>query len=295
MQAVLIDKKRFFEYNRLMYLKGVLAFVLVAFVAIGGEVKADDFVPEDQEGSGTTVFVLGDQNDSGDVVLQFGDTLGEYLQWDSANSRFSLSDGLSFENNEIEDVRLENLSAAPTCDGATVGKIYYNTSNNDTFTCDGSVWQSLTNGSLVTDSNEQTSDYDSLAVNSINVMSATSANRPADNQFLVKTLGDTNLKTQLATSGNLRYFRTFQASTWSDWTSTKTSVYEGYTVQDWDQTDGTASYIGRTRDNDAKWLITLSVPGGFTYAQQENNGAIADFATAWTNRLTLTYGANFTP
>ena len=278
-----------------MYLKvQILALGLVGALFIP-TAQADDFVPEDQEGSGTTVFVLGDQNDAGDIVLQFGDTLGEYLQWDATNSRFSLSDGLSFENNEIEDVRLENLATAPTCDGTTTGKIYYNTSNNDTFTCDGANWQSLTNGSLVTNSTPQTTDYDTLAVNSINVLSATSANRPADDQFLVKTLGDANLRTQLATSGNVRYFRTYESSTWSEWISTKTSIYTGYTVQDWDQTDGTGSYIGRTRDSDSKWLITLSVPGGFTYAQQENNGAITDFATAWNNRLTLTYGASFTP
>ena len=267
----------------------------VGFAFISSLALADDFVPEDQEGTGTTTFVLGESNDSGDVILQFGDTLGEYLQWDSVNIRFSLSDSLSFENNEIEEVRLENLAAAPTCDGNVVGKIYYNTALNDTFTCDGANWQSLTSGSLVTNGVEQTLDYNNLLANTINVLSATAVNRPADDQFMVKTLGDANVKTQLATSGNVRYFRTFQGSVWSEWTSTKTSVYEGYTVQDWDQTDGTASYIGRTRDSDANWLITLSVPGGFTYAQIENNPGTLDFATAWANRLTLNYAATFTP
>jgi len=267
----------------------------VGFAFISSLALADDFVPEDQEGTGTTTFVLGGSNDSGDVILQFGDTLGEYLQWDSVNIRFSLSDSLSFENNEIEEVRLENLAAAPTCDGNVVGKIYYNTALNDTFTCDGANWQSLTSGSLVTNGVEQTLDYNNLLANTINVLSATAVNRPADDQFMVKTLGDANVKTQLATSGNVRYFRTFQGSVWSEWTSTKTSVYEGYTVQDWDQTDGTASYIGRTRDSDANWLITLSVPGGFTYAQIENNPGTLDFATAWANRLTLNYAATFTP
>ena len=274
------------------YLNLVLA---VGLTFMSGLALADDFVPEDQEGTGTTTFVLGESNDSGDVILQFGDTLGEYLQWDSVNIRFSLSDSLSFENNEIEEVRLENLAAAPTCDGNVVGKIYYNTALNDTFTCDGANWQSLTSGSLVTNGVEQTLDYNNLLANTINVLSATAVNRPADDQFMVKTLGDANVKTQLATSGNVRYFRTFQGSVWSEWTSTKTSVYEGYTVQDWDQTDGTASYIGRTRDSDANWLITLSVPGGFTYAQIENNPGTLDFATAWANRLTLNYAATFTP
>lgn len=274
--------------------KTVIALSIYLGLALPLAVLADDFVPEDQEGTNTSVFILGDQNQSGDIVLQFGDTLAESLAWDSLASRFSLSDGLDLQNNELSGVRLENLNSAPTCDGAVVGKIYFNTSDNDTYTCDGANWNSLSDAVAV-DGAEQTADYDGLVVGTINVMSATSANRPADNQFIVKTLGDATVRTQFATGNGRRYFRTYQGSTWSTWTAVSTSVYEGYTVQDWDQTDGNRSYIGRTRDADAKWLITNSVPGGFTYAQIENNGTMPDFATAWTNRATLTYGANFTP
>jgi|GEM_PF-5584177 len=282
------------DYNGLMFrLKNWLFSGLVIMAFSPFSALADDFVPEGVDETGSETFTLGVNNDAGNLSLQFGNNLGEYLQWDSTDARFSLSDGLDLADNELSSVRLENLATAPTCDGTVIGKVYYNTTDNDTYTCGASGWQSLTDGSLASDGTEQTTDYDGLAVNTINVMSATSANRPADSQFMVKTLGDANVRTQLATSGNTRYFRTFQASTWSAWTAVKTSVYEGYTVQDWDQTDGTASYIGRSRDSDSKWLVTRSVPGGFTYAQIENNGATPDFATAWTNRLTLTYGATF--
>jgi hypothetical protein len=271
-----------------------ITLALFGLFVSGGIVFADDFIADGEADTGTATFTIGARSDTGDVRLQFGDTLAEYLQWDSIESRFSLSSSLSLEGNEIQDVRLENLAVAPVCDGTTRGKVYFNTSNNDTFSCNGTVWQSLTN-SIVSNSVEQTTDYDALLVNTINQLSATSVNRPADKTFLVKTLGDASVKTQVATNGSERYFRTFENSAWTDWTANKTSVYQGYSVQDWDQTDGSASYIGRTRDTDSKWLITLSVPGGFTYAQIENNGGTADFATAWTNRLTLAFNSNFTP
>lgn len=273
--------------------KSILVLAL-SFVFLSESVLADDFVADGESDTGTATFVIGTRNDAGDVRLQFGDTLAEFLQWDSASSRFSLSDDLDLGNNEIENVRLENLASAPACGASTSGKIYFNTTDNDAYTCNGSAWISLTD-SIVVEAVEQTTDYNLLAVNTINQLSDTSANRPADKSFLVKTLGNNQLKTQVATNGGERYFRSFESSVWSAWTANKTSVYAGYSVQDWDQTDGSASYIGRTRDTDSKWLITLSVPGGFTYAQVENNGGVADFATAWTNRLTLNYNSTFTP
>jgi len=271
-----------------------IKLAILGLTVLGSTVYADDFVADGEDETGTSTFTIGARNDTGNVSLQFGDTLGEYLQWDATNSRFSLSSSLSFEGNEIQDVRLENLALAPTCNGAASGKVYFNTTDNDTYSCNGTEWRSLTN-SIVTNATEQTTDYNALAINSINQLSATSNNRPADKTFLVKTLGNAVAKTQTATNGNERFFRTFESSSWSEWTANKTSVYQGYSVQDWDQTDGTASYIGRTRDTDAKWLITLSVPGGFTYAQIENNAGTPDFATAWANRLTLNYGLAFTP
>jgi hypothetical protein len=279
-----------------MIYRTTLACGLLLCTVLGAisTVHADDFVPEGVESTGSEVFTLGLNNDLSDVTLQFGNNLAEYLRWDSANGRFGLSDDLDLENNQLVNTRLENLAAAPTCDGAASGKVYFNTSDNDTYTCDGTNWVSMTDG-VVVNGVEQTADYDTLPVGTINVLSATAANRPADQQFIVKTLGNTDVRTQFATSGRTRYFRTYQSSTWSVWTAVRTSIYEGYTVDDWDQTDGSGSYIARTRDTDSKWLITFSFPGGFTYAQEENNPGTTDLATAWTNRLTLNYAPTFTP
>lgn len=270
--------------------------LLLLSLLINGTQAADDFVAEDVFETQADIFILASGNDASDVTLQFGDSLNESLRWDAAGAKFVLSGSLDIENNQLINARLENAASAPTCDGSVIGKIYFNTTTGSTFSCDGTSWEQLdATGGMTIDSVEQTTDYDSLGVNTINVLSATAANRPADSQFIVKTLGDSLLKTQLASSGSTRYYRTYQATVWSGWTAIKTSRYAGYAVQDWDQTDGTGSYIGRTRTSDSKWLITLSVPGGFTYAQEENNSGTTNFATAWTNRLTLTYGSSFTP
>lgn len=249
--------------------------------------------PEDQGNE----FVLDVGNDYDEYSIRFGDNISASILFDRIADKFEINRALDLGGNELQNFNLEALTSAPTCDGVSNGRMYFNTSDGHTYVCDGSSWVRLdSSGSgITTNSVEQTTDYNTLVVSSINVLSATSPNRPADKVYIVKTLGNTNLKTQVATTTNERYFRTFQASTWSAWSKIKTKKYANYTIGDIDQTDGTVSYIGRTRDSDSKWLITRSDGAGFTYAQIENNGAVPDMATAWSNRLTLTYGSTFTP
>jgi len=271
----------------------LINLVLISTVCV--EAKRLIFSSEDPEEQNNE-FVLDVGNDFDEYSIRFGDDITAALSFDQIADKFSLNRSLDLQGQEIQDVKLERLATAPACGTTDNGRVYFNTTNNDTFVCNGTEWQSLTaSASLAVDSAEQTTNYDTLLINSLNILSDTSTNRPADESFVVKTLGNTNLKTQIATNGSSRYFRTFEASVWSSWNAIKTSLYQGYGVQDWDQTDGTASYIGRTRDGDSKWLITLSVPGGFTYAQEENNTGITDFTTAFADRLSLTYGSNFTP
>jgi hypothetical protein len=225
--------------------------------------------------------------------LQFGSSLAA-IQFDTVTDQFNFTKSINLQGNEIKNVRLEQLAAAPTCNAASSGRVYFNTTNNDTFSCNDTEWKSLTNG-ITTSETEQTLDYDSAPTNSIIALSITSANRPAESAFIVKTLGNTNLKTQIATNATQRFFRSFSGGSWSSWQALYTSFYEGYTVEEWGQTDGSISYIRRSRDSDGKWVITKSEVGGFTYAQEENNGGVTDGTTAWTNRLTLTYGPTFTP
>ncbi len=93
--------------------------------------QADDFVPEGEDDiTFSANNVLFDADDTGgDIQLQFGNALGETLQWDGTNSRFSLSDDLDFADNELVNIRIENQAVAPTCDGTGLGKIYFNTTD----------------------------------------------------------------------------------------------------------------------------------------------------------------------
>lgn len=253
------------------------------------------FTNEDPLWDGST-FTIDTGDEATNVDLKFGNSLTARIRFDTVADVFTFNRSINLDGNEVQNVRLENLASAPTCDGTAVGRIYFNTTDNHTYSCDGTSWNKLED--ITVNSTEQTADYNTLEEGTVNVMSDTSTNRPTDHQYIVKTLGNTVLKTQVATrtTGNSqRYYRYLQTGVWADWRQIRTKKYGGYSIEDIDQTDGTVSYIGRTRDSDSKWLITKSESGGFTYAQEENNGGTTDYATAWTNRLTLTYGATFSP
>ena len=55
---------------------------------------ADDFVPADEEKNSANTLTLDADNTGGDVTLQFGSTLAEYLRWNNASLRFDLSDDI---------------------------------------------------------------------------------------------------------------------------------------------------------------------------------------------------------
>ena len=101
-------------------------------------------------------FTLDANNNAPTAVkLQFGETLAEYLQWNIANIRFELSDNLyidgsltlnghlDFGLNEMVNARLENLDRAPDCDEKSMGRLYFNTSDNLPYYCNGNDWRQL--------------------------------------------------------------------------------------------------------------------------------------------------------
>jgi hypothetical protein len=126
--------------------KYLLAFMLTLLTL--NFASADDFVAEQEDDvtfSADTLTLDADDT-GGDVQLKFGEALAEALEWDSANTRFSLSDDLDLQNNELINVRVENLSSAPVCNASKIGQIYYNTTDKLTYSCDGvSVWNPFEN------------------------------------------------------------------------------------------------------------------------------------------------------
>jgi hypothetical protein len=77
-----------------------LAYILGLTLLLSNlPVHADDFTPAVQDtveisGDTSNTLTLDADNTGGDIVLQFGSTLGESLTWNSANLRFDLSDDL---------------------------------------------------------------------------------------------------------------------------------------------------------------------------------------------------------
>ena len=66
------------------------------------------------------------------------------------------------------------------------------------------------------------------------------------------------------------------------------STLADYSVNDIDDTTST-EYYGFTKP-DATWLVKKVVSSGVSYATVTNNGGTTSYATAWTNKATLTYG-----
>lgn len=127
------------------------AWITVCFIFVFSVVfAADDFVPFDQEnvliGTSSQSFIIDSANEGGDIVLQFGDSLGEFLAWDSVNSRFQISADLDFSLGQLANARLENLAVAPVCDGGSIGRVYFDTVENSVFVCDGTVWEGFGSG-----------------------------------------------------------------------------------------------------------------------------------------------------
>lgn len=112
------------------------------------------------EGTDSNTFTLDQNDDGGDVTLQFGTTLAEYLQWDSANNRFYLSDNLYidgylelnddlfFNQNQAIEFVFEQGAVFPVA--PVTGQTFYNTSDNTLYIFDGASWIGTTPGGLDT-------------------------------------------------------------------------------------------------------------------------------------------------
>lgn len=69
--------------------------------------------------------------------------------------------------------------------------------------------------------------------------------------------------------------------------SASASTLADFSVNDIEE--ATTSYFGFTKP-DGTWLIKELTDTSVAYATVSNNGAVASYTDAWTNRLTLTFG-----
>jgi hypothetical protein len=66
----------------------------------------------------SSIILNGDDESSGDILIQFGLTLGEALKWSASNTRFEFTNNLDLTNHQLSSVRIENVTAMP---GGAVG------------------------------------------------------------------------------------------------------------------------------------------------------------------------------
>ncbi len=98
---------------------------------VGEMYIADDHAATDSNGT----INLGVNNDIWQTLIF--DSIGDI--------RFELSNDLSLEGNELQNFYIENLTSAPTCDGTSIGRVYYDTTDSFTYICDGTSFNPLEN------------------------------------------------------------------------------------------------------------------------------------------------------
>jgi len=127
-------------WKKVVFIAILLYLQSVSVSAQGVMLINTDFI----EGDDTYIF---DGDDSGgDIKLQFGQALGEYLEWNDTDNAFKFSDDLDLENNQLLNARIENAAIAPTCDGTVPGKIYHDTADTNSYVCNGTSWVQIDGG-----------------------------------------------------------------------------------------------------------------------------------------------------
>lgn len=115
---------------------------------------ADDFVPIDENTEvNSNDFILDSDNSGGNIKVQFGTALAEYLQWNNTNNRFDLSDSLRVGGNIESGGTIFTLDADNSGAGSNIeiranqgtdndGSLRYNSGEN--------LWEFSNNGNSFT-------------------------------------------------------------------------------------------------------------------------------------------------
>ena len=126
-------------------IKNIIAKLLILFLLLANSTPAyARIVLETEfliENSGNA-WILDSQDDvTGDVTLQFGNSLGETITFDTTNSEFDISNNLNLGQNQLKDVVIDNLNTAPGT--PVIGQLYYDTVDDKMYMWNGSAWQDV--------------------------------------------------------------------------------------------------------------------------------------------------------
>jgi len=127
---------------RFLYLK----LFLLSFLVLN-TVNASLLFTTENNGTDDSQFFIDSEDVATDFIdLKFGVSNTAKFRFDIANNKFVLNKNLDLSNNQLLNTRIENLASAPTCDTTTTGKIYHNTTDNNSYICNGSAWEQIDGG-----------------------------------------------------------------------------------------------------------------------------------------------------
>ncbi len=94
------------------------------------------------DGTHESTFFLDSADVSTDFIdLEFGTSNTAKLRFDIINDKFLLNRNLDLGDKEALNFRFENLAIAPICDLTVKGKNYFNTTDNLSYYCNGTLWK----------------------------------------------------------------------------------------------------------------------------------------------------------
>ncbi len=127
-------------------LKNITAKLLILILLLNSSTPAYAKIVFDNEfliENNGNAWVIDSRDDVvGNIALQFGNTVGESITFDTTNSEFNFSNNLSLGQNQLKDVAIENLASAPAT--PVVGQVYYNTTSNRAYLWNGTAWIDIT-------------------------------------------------------------------------------------------------------------------------------------------------------
>lgn len=125
-------------------LRKLISLSLVISVLLSANVEAALYFVTEENAVNSDNFIIDFDGTATDFIdLEFGSSLGSKMSYDILNSKFTLNRDLDLSGNQILDMRVENAAVAPTCDGTNNGRLYYNTTNNFSYVCDGTTWKQI--------------------------------------------------------------------------------------------------------------------------------------------------------
>jgi hypothetical protein len=152
--------RRFFKlFSGLFFFLGI-ALMLPRTAMCAILFQNDDFATTESD----NLVINSDNGAGGNLTLQFGQSLGEYLRWNSGGSLFELSDDLDLGSNQLMSARMENAASLPGGAGGLgaggTGRIVQLTATDSTapgctvspycvagtYMWNGTIWKNLDSG-----------------------------------------------------------------------------------------------------------------------------------------------------